>query len=86
VDAVENADGQANLAIAGLQFVCGMDDCHRGNCSGISEECRIIFRWRRSAELPLRGHDPAASLKNGVTFFSSSLNNKHLPATLLFPQ
>src|SRR5208282_6937039 len=28
MDAVENADGQAALAVAGLQFVCGMDDFH----------------------------------------------------------
>ena len=24
------------------------------NCSGISQECRIIFRWRRSDKPPLR--------------------------------
>jgi len=28
VDAVKNADGQADFAAAGLQFVCGMDDIH----------------------------------------------------------
>ena len=30
MNAVENADGQADFATAGLQFVCGMDDFHRG--------------------------------------------------------
>ena len=72
VDAVKNADGQANLAVAVAKFICTVNDVHRGNCSGISEECRIIFRWRRSAESPLRGHDPAASFKNGITLFSNS--------------
>jgi hypothetical protein len=30
MNAVKNADGQADFAAAGLQFFCGMDDFHCG--------------------------------------------------------